>query len=130
MYILPSSTTTPLCLAIRESFPLMFSHFGGIGSFAIAISSSCVVLITLDDHSNLSSGRWEIFNGKSDLGGGLRTYGEGTRRIAPDDAVVVPIMERNEAEVDERRFGGEKAEILDLREGSRVEVERYRIGAS
>jgi hypothetical protein len=114
MYILLSSTVFPLRLAVRTSFPLKFSHFGGVGSFTTANSSSCVVFITPGDHSNLSSEMWERVDGKSNLGGGWETYGEGTRRTVPDDAIVVPRMERNEAEVDGRRFGGERVETLDL----------------
>lgn len=77
-----------------------------------ANSSSCAAFIAPCDHSNLSSERWEKLDGESALGGGWGTYCEGARMTVPGDARDVLRIERKAAEVDRRRFGGEKVNAL------------------
>lgn len=68
MYILPSILL--FGRAVGMPFPFILSHFGRVGSPMMANSSSCAALITFCDHSNLSSERWEQWDGESALGGG------------------------------------------------------------
>ena len=81
----------------------------------MANRSSCAVFITACDHSNLSSERWDKLDGERVLGNGWETYGEGARMTVPgEDVRDVLSMERKAAEVDRRRFGGEKEDALDF----------------